>query len=88
MLFLEDVNEHPYRIERSLLQLQQAGVLDAQKAVLLGAFSEWRKSPLDRGYSLRDGDRRICAAVRERRSSPACRSATCRPRSACPSARG
>ena len=33
MLFLEDVNEHPYRVERSLLQLHQAGVLDAQKAV-------------------------------------------------------
>ncbi len=53
VLFLEDVNEHPYRIERSLLQLQQAGVLDAQKAVLLGAFTEWKKSPLDRGYSLK-----------------------------------
>ena len=53
VLFLEDVNEHPYRIERSLLQLHQAGVLDAQKAVLLGAFSDWRKSPLDRGYGLR-----------------------------------
>jgi muramoyltetrapeptide carboxypeptidase len=53
VLFLEDVNEHPYRVERMLLQLQQAGVLDAQKAVLLGAFSDWRKSPLDRGYSLR-----------------------------------
>jgi muramoyltetrapeptide carboxypeptidase len=44
VLFLEDVNEHPYRIERSLMQLHQAGVLGAQKAVLLGAFSEWRKS--------------------------------------------
>jgi len=53
VLFLEDVNEHPYRIERSLLQLHQAGVLDAQKAVVLGAFSGWRKSPLDRGYSLK-----------------------------------
>lgn len=53
VLFLEDVNEHPYRIERSLLQLHQAGVLDAQKAVLLGAFSDWKKSPLDRGYSLK-----------------------------------
>jgi muramoyltetrapeptide carboxypeptidase len=52
VLFLEDVNEHPYRVERSLLQLHQAGVLDAQQAVLLGAFSEWRKSPLDRGYAL------------------------------------
>jgi muramoyltetrapeptide carboxypeptidase len=53
VLFLEDVNEHPYRVERSLMQLHQAGVLDAQKAVLLGAFSEWRKSPLDRGYTLK-----------------------------------
>jgi muramoyltetrapeptide carboxypeptidase len=53
VLFLEDVNEHPYRIERGLLQLHQAGVLDAQKAVLLGAFSDYRKSPLDRGYTLK-----------------------------------
>ncbi|HEY1391974.1 MAG TPA: LD-carboxypeptidase [Methylibium sp.] len=53
ILFLEDVNEHPYRVERSLLQLHQAGVLDAQKAVLLGAFTDWRKSPLDRGYTLK-----------------------------------
>ena len=53
ILFLEDVNEHPYRVERNLLQLHQAGVLDAQKAIVLGHFSDWRKSPLDRGYSLR-----------------------------------
>ena len=53
VLFLEDVNEHPYRVERMLLQLQQAGVLDAQKAVLLGHFSEWKPSPLDRGYTLK-----------------------------------
>jgi muramoyltetrapeptide carboxypeptidase len=53
VLFLEDVNEHPYRIERNLLQLHQAGVLDAQKAVVLGQFTAWRKSPLDRGYGLK-----------------------------------
>jgi muramoyltetrapeptide carboxypeptidase len=53
ILFLEDVNEHPYRVERMLLQLHQAGVLAAQRAVLLGSFSGWKKSPLDRGYSLR-----------------------------------
>lgn len=53
ILFVEDVNEHPYRVERMLLQLHQAGVLAAQKAVLLGEFSGWRKSPLDRGYNLR-----------------------------------
>ncbi len=53
ILFLEDVNEHPYRIERSLLQLHQADVLDAQKAVVLGAFTDYRKSPLDRGYNMK-----------------------------------
>jgi muramoyltetrapeptide carboxypeptidase len=53
ILFLEDVNEHPYRIERALLQLHQAGVLAQQKAVVLGAFTEYRKSPLDRGYNLK-----------------------------------
>lgn len=53
ILFLEDINEHPYRVERSLLQLHQAGVLDAQKAVLLGDFSGYRRSPLDRGYTLK-----------------------------------
>lgn len=53
VLFLEDVNEHPYRIERSLLQLQQAGVLGAQKAIVLGAFTGYKKSPLDRGYTIK-----------------------------------
>jgi muramoyltetrapeptide carboxypeptidase len=53
ILFLEDVNEHPYRIERDLLQLHQAGVLDRQKAVLLGHFNGYEKSPLDRGYTLK-----------------------------------
>ena len=53
VLFLEEVNEHPYRVERALLQLQQAGVLGAQKAIVLGAISAWRKSPMDRGYSMK-----------------------------------
>lgn len=66
ILFLEDVNEHPYRVERMLLQLWQAGVLDAQKAVLLGSFSGWKKSPLDRGYSMK-----ACVqALRERVKVP------------------
>lgn len=53
VLFLEDVNEHPYRVERTLLQLHQAGVLGQQRAILLGAFSDWRKSPMDRGYDFK-----------------------------------
>ncbi len=63
ILFLEDVNEHPYRVERNLLQLHQAGVLDAQKAIVLGAFTAFHKSPLDRGYSLRDAIERVRAAT-------------------------
>jgi muramoyltetrapeptide carboxypeptidase len=64
VLFLEDINEHPYRVERALLQLHQAGVLTRQKAVLLGDFSGWRKSPLDRGYTLKTAVahlRSVCA---------------------------
>jgi muramoyltetrapeptide carboxypeptidase len=53
ILFLEDVNEHPYRVERCVLQLHQAGVLKQQKAVVLGAFSAYKPSPLDRGYTLK-----------------------------------
>jgi len=53
ILFFEDVAEHPYRIERMLLQLHQAGVLAAQKAVVLGQFTDYKKSPLDRGYTLK-----------------------------------
>jgi muramoyltetrapeptide carboxypeptidase len=63
VLFLEDVNEHPYRVERCLLQLQQAGVLERQKAVLLGAFSAWRPSPLDRGYTLKTAVAQLRASV-------------------------
>jgi muramoyltetrapeptide carboxypeptidase len=50
ILFLEDIGEHPYRIERMLLQLQQAGVLERQQAVVLGDFSGYRLSPADNGY--------------------------------------
>ncbi|MET0856392.1 MAG: muramoyltetrapeptide carboxypeptidase [Telluria sp.] len=50
IVYVEDVNEHPYRIERMLLQLMQAGVLGKQKALVLGDFSAYRLSPADRGY--------------------------------------
>ncbi len=54
VLFLEDVGEHPYRLERQLTQLLLAGVLDAQKAVLLGSFNRFKPVPgYDRGFSLK-----------------------------------
>lgn len=52
ILFLEDVNEHPYRIERMLLQLNSAGILARQQAVLLGDFSGYKLTDYDQGYDL------------------------------------
>ena len=52
ILFLEDVAEHPYRIERMLTQLLHAGVLARQKAIVLGQFTEFKLVPHDRGYKL------------------------------------
>jgi muramoyltetrapeptide carboxypeptidase len=52
ILFLEDVNEHPYRIERMLMQLLDAGVLANQGAILFGGFSAYRLYDNDRGYNL------------------------------------
>jgi len=50
ILFLEDIAEHPYRIERMLLQLMQTGVLARQRAIVLGDFSGYRLAPSDNGY--------------------------------------
>jgi muramoyltetrapeptide carboxypeptidase len=66
ILFVEDVNEHPYRVERMLLQLHQAGVLDAQRAVIVGQISAWQRSPLDRGYGMKS----MLAAVRAATKTP------------------
>jgi muramoyltetrapeptide carboxypeptidase len=52
ILFIEDVNEHPYRIERMLMQLLDAGILSNQSAILLGGFSAYRLYDNDRGYTL------------------------------------
>lgn len=53
VLFLEDVGEHPYRIERMLSQLLYAGVLERQAAIVLGQFTRYTLSSHDHGYSLR-----------------------------------
>ena len=52
VLFLEDVNEHPYRIERQLTQLLHAGILGEQKAIVLGAFNRFQLGPHDKGFKL------------------------------------
>jgi muramoyltetrapeptide carboxypeptidase len=40
LLFLEDVNEDLYRVDRLLTQLRLAGVLDAAAGFILGSFTE------------------------------------------------
>ncbi len=52
VLFLEDVAEHPYRIERMLSQLLHAGVLSQQKAIVLGSFTDFKLSAHDKGFKL------------------------------------
>lgn len=50
ILFIEDVHEHPYRVERMLLHLYHAGVLAAQQALVLGDFSDYTVTGYDNGY--------------------------------------
>lgn len=52
ILFLEDVAEHPYRIERLLTQLLHAGVLARQKAIVMGQFTNYKLTPHDKGFKL------------------------------------
>lgn len=66
ILFLEDVNEPAYKIERMLVQLEHAGVLARQKAVLLGHFDPVTPVPNDNGFSL-DG---VIARLRARLPCP------------------
>lgn len=66
LLFLEDVGEHPYRIERMLLQLLQAGILDQQQAILLGQFTNYKTSTMDRGFNLA----RVVEHLRAQTSTP------------------
>ncbi len=63
ILFLEDTAEHPYRVERMLLQLRYAGILSRQRAILLGAFSDYEIYPHDDGYDLREAIAHLRARI-------------------------
>ncbi len=52
ILFVEDVNEHPYRVERMLTQLLHAGVLARQQAMVLGQFSRYQLTAHDKGFNM------------------------------------
>lgn len=66
ILVLEDVGEHPYRLERMLYQLVHSGILSRQRAVLLGAFTEYALTAHDAGYDLAE----VVAHLRERLDVP------------------
>jgi muramoyltetrapeptide carboxypeptidase len=40
ILLLEDIGEEPYAVERMCWQLKHAGILDQQRAIILGDFSD------------------------------------------------
>nr|WP_106182824.1 muramoyltetrapeptide carboxypeptidase [Candidatus Pandoraea novymonadis] len=52
ILFLEEVNESLFRIERMLYQLHLSGILCRQKAIIFGQFTECRVSDYDNGYEI------------------------------------
>ena len=50
ILVIEDINEHPFRVERMLLQLAQQGILARQKAIVTGSFTGVKLTDYDTGY--------------------------------------
>ncbi len=52
ILFIEDIGEAPYRVERMLHQLHNAGVLARQQALVFGVFNGYALAAADNGYDL------------------------------------
>jgi len=48
LLFMEDIGEAPYRIDRYLRELKLAGKLDAVAGVILGRFTRRKEEPPDK----------------------------------------
>jgi muramoyltetrapeptide carboxypeptidase len=58
ILFLEDVNERPYRIDRMLTQLRQSGILARARALV---FGEMRGCGAEEGPTVHDVVRAVAA---------------------------
>lgn len=54
ILFLEDVGEEPYRIDRMLTQLRLAGIFKAVNGVVLGNFRKCSPEEPDRSFTLEE----------------------------------
>jgi len=46
ILFIEDVGERPYQIDRMMWNLKLAGVFDKIKGLIVGSFSDYEEDPL------------------------------------------
>jgi muramoyltetrapeptide carboxypeptidase len=54
ILFVEDIAERPFRVERMLYQLHHAGILQRQQALVFGDFSQGEPVAYDNGFSMAD----------------------------------
>jgi muramoyltetrapeptide carboxypeptidase len=52
VLWFEDVAEHPYKVERMLLQWLHSGILGQQKAIIFGQFTGYKLTSHDKGFKL------------------------------------
>ncbi len=63
VLYLEEVQEAPYRIDRMMTQLRLAGVLSRVRAVVFGEATRCAADPDVEGYTARDVVLTQCAAA-------------------------
>lgn len=54
LLFLEDISEKPYRIDRMLTQLRQSGLLKSVNGFVLGIFADCKADPGDETLKLKE----------------------------------
>lgn len=54
ILFIEDIGEHLYHIDRMLVQLKRAGKLDGLAALLVGSFTDMKDTERPFGQSLEE----------------------------------
>ena len=67
ILFIEDVGEHPYRVERMVTHLLHAGILAQQKAIVFGQFSNYKLAPgYDSGFTMTGVVARLQTQVKAR----------------------
>lgn len=52
ILFIEDVGEHLYKVDRMMLTLKRAGKLDGIRALIVGGFTEMEDTPRPFGQSV------------------------------------